>query len=346
MKVLTVSAGDFRHKYSPTLDLLGNPQHPTYAHPKLLGQCYDNIYHQGQLGDRLARGKLPSKEQTQKIYNQEYNEVVSRIENTLDLSDESPTYPLVPTSLRNLEIVLPPALFREKRGLPEPTPSRMEEPWEYELDGTCSLVDLSWSQKAPQVQLDDIDRDPKYSQYPYQDAEYEDEEEDMEVDDRAPGKAGGAHMAAPTSTQHPYFRPETTYSHPRPDQTPGSPQSIHTDTDVAMEMGGLGMGLSSEVRKVVPHMEAPPKHTGMLSAPDLVTSITKGMTVVVTEIIERFAHLPPVDDVADAAIWEHFQQRRAAAQQLTPAGAESSGRVSAFDRLGHQVQTPWEEEDQ
>ena len=122
MKVLTVSAGDFKHKYSPTLDLLGNPQHPTYAHPKLLGQCYDNIYHQGQLiGDLLARGKPPSKEQTQKIYNQEYNEVVSRIENTLDLSDESPTYPLVLTSLLNLAIVLPPALFWEKHGLPEST---------------------------------------------------------------------------------------------------------------------------------------------------------------------------------------------------------------------------------
>ena len=153
MKVPTVSARDFRHKYSPTLDLLGNPQHPTYAHPKLLGQCYHNVYHRGRLiGDLPARGKPPSKEQTQKIYNQEYNEVVSRIENTLDLSDESPTYLLVPTSLRNPEIVLPPALFWEKCGLPEPTPSRMEEPREYELDDTHGLVDLSWSQRTPQVQ--------------------------------------------------------------------------------------------------------------------------------------------------------------------------------------------------
>ena len=91
MKVPTISAGDFRHKYSPTLVLLGNVQHLTYAHPKLLGWCYDNIYHQGHLiGDLLARGKLPSKEQTQKIYNQEYEEVVARIENTLDLSNEGP----------------------------------------------------------------------------------------------------------------------------------------------------------------------------------------------------------------------------------------------------------------
>ena len=79
MKVPTISAGDFRYKYSPTLDLLGNTQHPTYAHPKLLGQCFDNIYHQERfIGDLPAWGKLPSKEQTQKIYNQEYKEVVAR----------------------------------------------------------------------------------------------------------------------------------------------------------------------------------------------------------------------------------------------------------------------------
>ena len=75
MKVPTISAVDFRYKYSPVLDFLGNAQHPTYAHPKLLGQCFDNIYHQGWLiGDLPARGKPPSKEQTQKIYNQEYKE--------------------------------------------------------------------------------------------------------------------------------------------------------------------------------------------------------------------------------------------------------------------------------
>ena len=73
------------------------------------------------------------------------------------------------------------------------------------------------------------------------------------------------------------------------------------------------------------------------------TSITKSMTAAATEIIEKFAHLNRVDDVADAAIQEHFQQR-AAAQKFILAGAESSGQVSAFDRLGHWVQTPQEEE--
>ena len=147
MQVLLVSEGDFRHKYSPALDLLGNVQHLTYAHPKLLGQCYNNVYYQGWLiGDLLAHGKLPTKKHTQKIYNQEYEEMVGQIENTLDLTDESPTYPLVPTSLHKLEIVLPPRLFREHRGLPELPPSCMVEPREYEIDSARGLIDLSWSQ--------------------------------------------------------------------------------------------------------------------------------------------------------------------------------------------------------
>ena len=180
-KVPTISAGDFRHKYSPALVLLGNMQHLTYAHPKLLGWCYNNVYHQGQLiGDLPARGKPPMKEQTQKIYNQEYEEVVAQIENTLDLSNESPSYPMMPTSLCNLEIVLPPRLFREQWGLPEPPPSRMPKPREFNVDGTRALLDLSWSQWAPQVQPDDINKDPKYLQYPYQEAdEYKEDEEDM-----------------------------------------------------------------------------------------------------------------------------------------------------------------------
>ena len=114
---------------------------------------------------------------------------MARIENTLDLTNESPTYPLVPTSLCNPEIVLPLRLFREWQGLLELPPSCMPEPWEYELDGAQGLIDLSWSQQAPQMQPDDVNRDPRYSQYPYQEAdEYEEDEEDMEVDEWVPGK--------------------------------------------------------------------------------------------------------------------------------------------------------------
>ena len=115
----------------------GNPQHPAYTHRKLLGWCYDNIYHQGRfIGDLPARGKPPTKEQTQKIYNQEYEEVVTQIKNTLDLSDESPYYPMVPTSLLNPDIVLPTKLYRAQDSLTKPPLSCMPEPWEFNLDGT------------------------------------------------------------------------------------------------------------------------------------------------------------------------------------------------------------------
>ena len=268
------------------------------------------------------------------------------IENTLDLTDKSPTYLLVPTSLHNPEIVLPPRLFQEQWGLPELPPSCMPEPQEYELDGTQSLIDLSWSQWTPQMQPDDIDRDLRYSQYPYQEAnDYKEDEEDMEVDERAPGKTGSACMAAPTSTRHSYHRPEATYAYPRQDQTLGSPCSIHTDTDVAMEMGGLGMGSGrSETRRVMPRTEALLEQTRMLSAPDLVSSITKSMTAAAIEILEKFTRPPLVDDAADAALRECFQQRRAAASRFIPAGMETSGWVSTFDQLGHRAQTPQKEE--
>ena len=112
-KVPVVPKDDFQHKYSPALPLLGNAQNPAFAHPKLLGHCY-NVYHNGWLiGDLPARGKPPTEDQSKKIYTQEYQEVVTRIENSLDLTEESPSYSIIPTSLVNPDIVLPHRLFRE-----------------------------------------------------------------------------------------------------------------------------------------------------------------------------------------------------------------------------------------
>ena len=108
---------------------------------------------------------------------------------------------MVPTSLLNLEIVLPPKVFWEQRGLPEVPLGRMPQPRYYMFDGAQGLIDLSWEQRVPVIQQDDIDKNPLYNQYPYQEADdYDDKEEGMEVDDRMPGNAGDACMAAPTST--------------------------------------------------------------------------------------------------------------------------------------------------
>ena len=111
-KVPAVAKDDFWHKYSPALTLLGNTQNPAFAHPKLLGCCYDNVYHNGWLiGDLPVRGKPPAEDQSKKIYTQEYQEVGTRIENILDLTEESPSYSIIPTSLVNPDIVLPHRLF-------------------------------------------------------------------------------------------------------------------------------------------------------------------------------------------------------------------------------------------
>ena len=119
-KIPTVAKGDYQFKYSSALKLLGNAQNPAYAHPKLLGCCYDNIYYKGWfIGDLPARGKPPTEEQSKKVYTQEYQEVVAQIENSLDLMEESPSYSIIPTSLVNPDIVLPHNLFLERRGLPE-----------------------------------------------------------------------------------------------------------------------------------------------------------------------------------------------------------------------------------
>ena len=110
----------------------------------------------------------------------------------------------------------------------------MPEPWDFNIDGIQGLVDLSWNQRVPQVQPDEIDRDPRYNQYLYQEADEYEEDEEMEVDERAPGNAGGTRMAASTGIRCSYHHPEATYSYSTmPDQTLGSPHSIHTDTDAA-----------------------------------------------------------------------------------------------------------------
>ena len=70
-----------------------------------------------------------------------------------------------------------------------------------------------------------------------------------------------------------------------------------------------------------------------------------------TEILERFtwpplvneADHPPVDLAADATIRERFQRCLAATPRATPTGQATSGRTSAFDRLGHRTLTSQEE---
>ena len=275
-KVPKISKDDFRHKYSPALTLLGNAQNLAYAHLKLLGHCYDNVYFCGRLiGDLPARGRPPSEDQSMKVYTQEYQEVVTRVENSIDLTEESPSYSVVPTCLVNLDIILPHNLFRECQGLPEIPPGRNPEPREYEMDGAQGLIDLDWSQRTPIFHPDDIDRDPRFTQYPFQEADDLDDynEEEMEVKSHPSGRAGDASMAPLSNTRHTYQRLPAMYSF-RSTETPGSPRSTHTDMDTAMEMGGLSMAPGGpDLQHMTPRASVPPATQGTMSTLDLAATV-------------------------------------------------------------------------
>ena len=123
------------------------------------------------------------------------------------------------------------------------------------------MVDLDWSQWTPIFHPDDIDRDPQFNQYPYPDDDLDyDDEEEMETDyqNALPGGTSDTHVAPPASAGHCCYRLPATYSRlTTQGQTLGSPQSTHTDTDTAMEMGGLSMAPGGpDTRRVPPRAKA------------------------------------------------------------------------------------------
>ena len=357
MKVPVVPKGDFRHKYSPALTLLGNVQNLAYAHPKLLGHCFDNVYFCGWIiRDLPARGRAPhSEERTKLIYDQEYEELVHQLENMLDLTLESPSYLMVPTSLVNPDIVLPHHEFRKRRGLLELPPGRGPEQREYSMDGARGLVDLDWSQRTPISHLDDIDRDPHFNQYPYPDDDLDyDDEEEMETDyqNAPPGGASDARVATPASAGRRCYCPPVTYSmHTSQGQTSGSPRRTHTDTDTAMEMGGLSMAPGGPDTRHVPPRAKAPTAPGSMSTPELAATVARGVAAAATQILEQYARppneaeRPPVDQAADAELREHLQRCLKASPWTIPGSQPVSERVLVFDRLGHRAQDTQKEDE-
>ena len=356
IKVPVVPKGDFRLKYSPALTLLGNAQNPAYAHPKLLARCFDNVYFCGRIiGDLPVRGRAPhSEERTKLIYDQEYEELAHRLENMLDLTLESPTYSMVPTSLVNPDIVLPHHEFRKHRGLPELPPGHRPEQREYSMDRVRGLIDLDWSQRTPIFHPDDIDRDPCFNQYPYpdNDLDYDDDEMETDYQNAPPGGAGDAHVATPASAKHHYYRPPATYSlQTSQGQTSGSPRSTHTDTDTAMEMGGLSMAPGGPDTHHVPPRAKAPTAPGSMSTPELAATVARGVAAAATQILEWYARppneaeCPPVDQAADAALRECLQRCLKGSPWTTPSSQPASERDSVFDRLGHRTQDTQKEDE-
>ena len=166
--------------------------------PRLLGHCYDNVYHQGWfIGKLSARGKPPNKDNTRDVYDQEYEEVVAHIKDMLDLDrlsnrEFSVPYHPIPCSLKNPDIILHPDEFAKRQSIPPPAPGRVRPARDYNVDGIVGLVNVSWTQRIPGIVEDAIDKDPCYNQYPYQEGDEEDDEEEMDVEESTAFDAGAA----------------------------------------------------------------------------------------------------------------------------------------------------------
>ena len=143
------------------------------------------------------------------------------------------------------------------------------------MDRAQGLIDLDWSQRTPIFHPDDIDRDPRFTHYPFQEGDDPDDynEEEMEVESRPSGGAGDASMAPPSNTHRTYQRLPATYSF-RSAETLGLPRSTHTDKDTAMEMGGLSMApRGPDLCHVTLRDSVPPATQGTMSTPDLATTV-------------------------------------------------------------------------
>ena len=87
------------------------------------------------------------------------------------------------------------------------------------------------------------------------------------------GGASDASMAPPSNTRCIYQRLPAMYSF-KSAQTPGLPQSTHTDTDTAIEMGGLSVAPGGpDLRHVALRASAPLVTQRTMSTPDLAATV-------------------------------------------------------------------------
>ena len=125
------------------------------------------------------------------------------------------------------------------------------------------------------------------------------------------------------------------------------------DTDTAMEFSTLQVAAQSAppqglARNIIPPQgptrNVPPQGPAKeITAPDLVSHLTKAMASAAVEVIDGLARPPLVTDATDAALQERFMQRRTTAQHSSTTPA-ATGRVSVFDQLAHRQQSPMKED--
>ena len=271
--------------------------------------------------------------------------MVGRIKDSLDLDRLSNRQFLVPfcqipCSLKNPDIILHPEDFAKRQNLPPPAPGRIQPAQDYEVDRAVGMVDVSWSQGIPGIVEDDINKDPRYNQYPYHKGDDLDYEEDMDVEEAPTADTG-------TSTSRVSHRPGAEYKVDGGESTPGiTPRSTHTDTDAAADLDTLQVGTHHpEYHHVVPSDE-PRNVFGTVSQTDPVAAFTMSVGQVTAKLVsaqifgrfrdtmttgrERPAQSADVTDDAERALRERILQQQLAQAQL-PEGAK---RESVFQRLG------------
>ena len=176
----------------------------------------------------------------------------------------------------------------------------------------------------------------------------------METDyqNALPGGAGDASVAPLASAgRRCYCPPATCSMQTTQGQTLESPRSTHTDTDTAMEMGGLSMAPGGPDTRHVPPRAKALTAPGSMSTPELATTVARRVAAAATQILERYARppneaeRPPVDQVADAALRECLQRHLKASPWTTPGSQPVSERVLVFDWLGHRVQDTQKEDE-
>ena len=180
---------------------------------------------------------------------------------------------------------------------------------------------MHWSQRTAIFHPDNIDRDPRFTHYPFEEGDDLDDndKEEMEVESQPSDGASDASMAPPSNTRHIYQRLPVMYSFESA-QTLGSPQSTHTDSDTAMEMGGLSVAPGGpDLGHVTLRASTPQETQRTISTLDLAATVAQGVAATAMQLLERFtqppqvneADRPPVDLVADAAIRQRFQRHLA-----------------------------------
>ena len=103
---------DHRSSYISGLAALGSPKQPSYGHPQVLGRYFDHVYHQSRnVGQLTWKARDKATDYNETVYTQELSKILSYLRRLDDLN-HAMKHKRTPTSLLNLEIILPEAAFQ------------------------------------------------------------------------------------------------------------------------------------------------------------------------------------------------------------------------------------------